>query len=82
MSRRKYRRKTGKRVNRQLLEACKPLGGYSELVYRVRMNKKDGYSNEDAIGLAMNSCIDGRLSSGDMLIVLTGERFLVINKSS
>ena len=61
--------------NRQLLEACKPLGDYSELVYRVRCNKSEGQSDTDAVESAVDSCIkDGILAD-----VLRKERAKVKN---
>ena len=49
--------------NRKLLDACKPLAEYAELVSRVRIFRDDGLSNEEAVKEAVNSCIaDGILA--------------------
>ena len=49
--------------NETLLEACKPLKGYSDLVHRIRTFKEEGYSDEEAVSTAVDSCIkDGILT--------------------
>ena len=48
--------------NRVLLDACRPLKDYAELIDRIRGYKAQGYTNEEAASRAMNSCIvDGVL---------------------
>ncbi len=44
--------------NDELMERCKPLSDYSELVYRIRVNKENEMSDEEAVRNAVDSCID------------------------
>jgi hypothetical protein len=44
--------------NDAILQKCKPLADYMELINRIRKNQKDGYSIEDAVDLAVDSCIE------------------------
>lgn len=48
--------------NIELMERCKVLHDYSEIVARIRRNKECGMTNEDAVDAAMDECIvDGVL---------------------
>jgi hypothetical protein len=61
--------------NEMLLNACKPLRDYSELVDRVRRNKKKGLNDEKAVAEAVDSCIgDGILAD-----ILRKERARIMN---
>ena len=42
--------------NRKLFESCKPLSDLSEFVQEVRVNRTKGYSNIDAVRLAVDTC--------------------------
>ncbi len=44
--------------NEVLLDACKPLKDYSEMVDRVRRNKESGLNDKKAVADAVNSCIE------------------------
>jgi predicted transposase/invertase (TIGR01784 family) len=44
--------------NKTLLEACRPLKDYAELIDRIRGQKAQGCTNEEAVSTAMNSCIE------------------------
>jgi hypothetical protein len=44
--------------NDELLEKCKPLADYMEFINRIRQNQKDGYSVEDAVDIAIDTCIE------------------------
>ena len=46
-----------KEKNNKLLEMCKPLRDYAELVYRVRKNKAEFGDNQKAVAVAVDSCI-------------------------
>ena len=61
--------------NEILMDACKPLKDYSELVDRVRINKKKSLSDEEAVDLAVNSCIN----DGILADILSKERARVEN---
>lgn len=61
--------------NRDLLMACKPLEEYSELVYRVRSLREQGYANEDAVKMAIDSCLE----EGILAEILGKERARVEN---
>ena len=61
--------------NRALLDGCRPLKDYAELIDRIRNYKAQGCSNEEAVSRAMHSCIkDGVLEE-----VLRRERDKVEN---
>jgi hypothetical protein len=47
--------------NDALLHKCKPLADYMELINRIRKCQKDGYPIEDAVDLAVDSCIDDNI---------------------
>lgn len=61
--------------NRQLMEACKPLADYAELVDRVRAFKSQSLSAEAAVRKAVNSCIE----DGILADILRKERAKVEN---
>lgn len=44
--------------NKELLEGCRPLSDYAELIDRIRKYKAEEYSNEEAVSMAMNDCIE------------------------
>lgn len=44
--------------NRELMDRCKRLSDYSIFIDRVRKNEKSGMSLEDAVNLAVDSCIE------------------------
>jgi hypothetical protein len=50
-----YNLNTGK--NDTILDKCKPLADYMELINRIRRNQKEGYIIEEAVDLAVESCI-------------------------
>ena len=60
--------------NKDLLDSCEPLKGYSTFVYRVRKNEKT-MPLEEAIKAAMESCID----DGILKDVLSDEKEAVMN---
>ena len=60
--------------NKDLLDSCEPLKGYSTFVYRVRKNEKT-MPPEEAIKAAMESCID----DGILKDVLSDEKEAVMN---
>ena len=64
-----------KGYNKQLMEACKPLSDYSELVDRVRCNKAAGMPDKEAVDEAVDSCIE----DGILVNVLRKERARVKN---
>ncbi len=48
--------------NDKLMKRCRALADYAELVYRIRENKEEGMSDEEAVNEAVDSCIrDGVL---------------------
>lgn len=61
--------------NRQLMEACKPLADYAELVDRVRIFKSQSLSDEAAAKKAVSSCIE----DGILADILRKERAKVEN---
>lgn len=61
--------------NIALLEACKPLKDYSELINRIRVQKQSGHSDEEAVSAAVNSCI----KEGILAEILKKERDKVEN---
>ncbi|MCR5024819.1 MAG: hypothetical protein K6A90_10870, partial [Lachnospiraceae bacterium] len=60
--------------NKDLLDSCEPLKGYSTFVYRVRKNEKT-MPPEEAIKAAMESCID----DGILKDVLLDEKEAIMN---
>ncbi len=49
--------------NDELLQKCKPMSDYSELIHRLRSNLRDGKAKEDVVAQTIDSCIeDGILS--------------------
>ena len=60
--------------NKDLLDSCEPLKGYSTFVYRVRKNEKT-MPPEEAIKAAMESCIN----DGILRDVLSEEKEAVMN---
>ena len=60
--------------NKDLLDSCEPLKGYSTFVYRVRKNEKT-MPLEEAVNAAMESCID----DGILKDVLSDEKEAVMN---
>ena len=60
--------------NKDLLDSCEPLKGYSTFVYRVRRNEKT-MPLEEAIKTAMESCIN----DGILKDVLSDEKEAVMN---
>ena len=64
-----------KGFNEDLMSHCKPMADYSEFVFRVREYLRQGYSKEEAIGMAIDDCI----RDGIMAELLTEERDRVEN---
>ena len=61
--------------NADLLGRCRPLADYSELIRRIRVNLNLGHTKEEAVSMAIDSCIkDGILES-----ILREERAKVTN---
>lgn len=50
-----YNLNSGK--NDALLQKCKPLAEYMELIYRIRQNQNCGMDTKDAVNAAVDSCI-------------------------
>ena len=61
--------------NKEIMDRCKPLADYAELVKRIRDNLDQGFSKEEAVRMAIDSCIaDGILED-----ILRKERARVVN---
>ena len=63
--------------NRDLMDACETLKGYSKLVEYMRQNIEEGYSEEDAADKAIESCINEGLLK-EYLLQKRGEAKLML----
>ena len=61
--------------NAGLLETCKPLKDYSELINRIRTQKQAGHADDEAVSIAVNTCIE----EGILVEILKKERDKVEN---
>ena len=64
-----------KGCNSEIMNKCRPLYEYAELVFRIRENQARGMRKEDAIESAVNSC----LQDGIMKDILTKEKNRVMS---
>ena len=62
--------------NDELLDKCKPMHDYSELIHRLRVNLDKGMTKEEAVEKAVDSCIEDDILSD----ILRKERAKVMKK--